>query len=118
MIQEKIVRLKERNEFLLQELSKPDVASDSNKFRKIAREQSEISDVLIVSDKLENITTQLESRKNEFIEKSLHNTTRRILLNNLASFSIKFVKDLEEITKLHVKVEVDKFLRNLENELE
>lgn len=60
MIQEKIQKLKERNNFLLQELSKPDVASDSNKFRKIAREQSELSEILTVSDKLEKITSQVE----------------------------------------------------------
>ena len=60
MIQKKIEKLKERNNFLVQELSKPNVASDTNKYRTITREQSEIQEILDVHEKLEKITKQIE----------------------------------------------------------
>lgn len=60
MIQEKIANLKERNNYLLQELSKPEIVSDPNKYKKLAREQSDLSEILEVSKKLEKIVIQIE----------------------------------------------------------
>ncbi len=60
MIQEKIEKIKERHAFLMDELSKPNVASDQNKFRKLAREQSELNEILEVSSKWEDVTGQIE----------------------------------------------------------
>ncbi len=60
MIQEKIKKIIERHSFLMEELSKPDVVSDQNKFRRLAREQNELTEILEVNARLQKVTMQIE----------------------------------------------------------
>jgi len=60
MLEKKIEKIKARNSFLMDELSKPEIATNQNKFRELAREQSELTEILMVSNKLEAVTKQIE----------------------------------------------------------
>ncbi len=60
MLEEKIEKLRLRNEFLTDELSKPEVVSDHQKFGKLAREQSELHEMLAVYEKLKRVGAQIE----------------------------------------------------------
>ena len=60
MIATKIERLRSRNQKLTEELSQPDIFSDQQRYRKLAREQSEISQVVQHYDELQSVIMQIE----------------------------------------------------------
>jgi peptide chain release factor 1 len=59
MIREKIERLRARNEFLTGELIKPDIASNPQNYKKLAREQNEITQIIRQYEKLTKIEAQI-----------------------------------------------------------
>ena len=59
MIEEKIERLRARNDVLNAELIKPDVVTNPENFRNLAREQSEITQIIRQYDKLKKIEDQI-----------------------------------------------------------
>jgi peptide chain release factor 1 len=60
MIEAKIDKMRARNEELTEELSKPEVMSDQQKYGKLAREQNELNQVISFYDQLEEIVNQIE----------------------------------------------------------
>ncbi len=60
MFEDKIAHLKERNEFLNGELSKPEIASNPQSFKKLAREQNEVNHILMVANELEQVENQIK----------------------------------------------------------
>lgn len=60
MIEEKINKMRARNEKLTRELTKPEVLSDQHKFGKFAREQNELNHVINFYDQLKEIIDQIE----------------------------------------------------------
>lgn len=60
MIQEKIKKIIDRQSFLTEELSKPEIVSDHNKFKLLAREQSELTEILDLNERLLKVTRQME----------------------------------------------------------
>ena len=64
MVEKKIEKIRLRNEFLTDELSKPEVLSNQQTFRKLAREQSELHEVLDLYEKLQQIGAQIEDDEN------------------------------------------------------
>lgn len=59
MLQEKIERLRTRNEFLTDELIKPEIASNPQNYKKLAREQNEITNIITQYDKLVQVEKQI-----------------------------------------------------------
>jgi peptide chain release factor 1 len=53
MIDAKIKKIRLRNEELTKELSRPEILSDQNRYRKLAKEQSELYQVISYFDKLD-----------------------------------------------------------------
>ncbi len=64
MFDEKIVQLKERNDFLTGELSKPEVAANPQSFKKLAREQNEINQILNYFADLQRVENQIRDDRN------------------------------------------------------
>ena len=60
MFEEKIAHLKERNEFLNGELIKPEIAADPQSYKKLAREQNELNQILRHFDRLKEVESQIE----------------------------------------------------------
>jgi len=60
MFEEKIVQLRERNEFLNGELIKPEIAADPQSYKKLAREQNELNQILRHFDRLKEVESQIE----------------------------------------------------------
>ena len=60
MIEEKIERLRKRNDFLNEELIKPDVVTNPQNLKKLAREQSEINLIIQQHDKLKRLEKQID----------------------------------------------------------
>ncbi len=60
MIEAKIDKMRERNQELTQELTKPEILSDQQKFGKLAREQNELNHVISFYDQLKEIIGQIE----------------------------------------------------------
>ena len=63
MIDEKIETLRTRHQFLSEELTKPEVLSNPNSYKKLAREQSELHLILENYTKLQKIMTQISDDK-------------------------------------------------------
>jgi len=59
MLDEKIVQLRERNDYLTGELIKPHIVSNPQKFKKLAREQNEIYQIINCFDKLARVENQI-----------------------------------------------------------
>jgi len=60
MIEAKIDKMRERNQELTQEMTKPEILSDQQKFGKLAREQNELNHVISFYDQLKEIMGQIE----------------------------------------------------------
>jgi len=60
MLEEKIVQLRERNDYLTDELVKSHVISDQQKFTKLAREQNEINQIINYFDQLAQVENQIK----------------------------------------------------------
>jgi peptide chain release factor 1 len=60
MLEEKIEKIRSRNDDLAQELSRPEVLSDQVKFRKLAREQNELQQVISQYDQLHELILQID----------------------------------------------------------
>jgi peptide chain release factor 1 len=60
VIGNKISKLRERNEFLTKELSKPEILAQQHLFKNLAREQSELHEILTHYEKLRKIKNQIE----------------------------------------------------------
>ena len=59
MLEDKIDVIRSRNEILSSELSKPEVLSNPQKLKKIAREHNELNQIIEFYDKLQEIQKQL-----------------------------------------------------------
>jgi len=59
MLESKIEKIRSRNDDLTQELSRPEVLSDQSKFRKLAREQNELQQVISHYDQLHELVLQI-----------------------------------------------------------
>lgn len=64
VFENKINKLRERNEFLTSELSKPEVLAHPQQLKTLAREQSEVNEILIHYDNLRKIMQQIEDDEN------------------------------------------------------
>ena len=64
MLEQKIEKLRARNEFLTAELSKKEVLSNQQTFKKLAREQSELHEVLNLYEKIKRIELQIADDEN------------------------------------------------------
>lgn len=60
MIEAKIDKMRSRNKELTEELSRPEVFSDQQKFGKFAREQNELNQIINFYDQLEDLIKQIE----------------------------------------------------------
>jgi peptide chain release factor 1 len=60
MFDSKIEKMRTRNQELTEELSKPEILTDQQKFGKLAREQNEINHVISFYDQLREIINQIE----------------------------------------------------------
>jgi peptide chain release factor 1 len=60
MINEKINKMRDRIDFLNQEMSKPEIVSNAQQFKKLAREQREIQEILSHYEELQKIVSQIE----------------------------------------------------------
>jgi peptide chain release factor 1 len=60
MFESKIDKMKARDKELTEELSKPEILSDQQKYRKLAREQNELSHVIHFYDKLADLNNKIE----------------------------------------------------------
>jgi peptide chain release factor 1 len=60
MIETKIDKMRSRNKELTEELSRPEVFSDQQKFGKFAREQNELNQIINFYDQLEDLIKQIE----------------------------------------------------------
>ncbi len=60
MIDAKIDKMRSRNKELTEELSRPEVFSDQQKFGKFAREQNELNQIINFYDQLEDLIKQIE----------------------------------------------------------
>ncbi len=64
MLEKKIEKLRLRNEFLTDELTKREVLTNQQTFRKLAREQSELHEILEIYDRLKRLELQIEDDEN------------------------------------------------------
>jgi len=64
VFENKINKLRERNEFLTSELSKPEILAHPKQFKILAREQSEVHEILTHYDKLRKIIQQINDDEN------------------------------------------------------
>lgn len=60
MIDQQIVKIRDRHSFLTNELIKPEIAADQKLFGKLAREQNELTHILEYYDKLQSVVKQVE----------------------------------------------------------
>lgn len=60
MVEAKIDKMRSRNKELTEELSRPEVFSDQQKFGKFAREQNELNQIINFYDQLEDLIKQIE----------------------------------------------------------
>jgi len=60
MIEAKIDKMRSRNKELTEELSRPEVLSDQQKFGKFAREQNELNRIIYFYDQLKDLIKQIE----------------------------------------------------------
>lgn len=60
MVDEKINKIRGRIDFLNQEMSKPEIVSNAQQFKKFAREQREIQEILSLYEELQKILSQIE----------------------------------------------------------
>ena len=60
MLEDKIDVIRSRNEILSSELSKPEVLSNPQKLKKIAREHNELNQIIEFYDKLLSLTDQID----------------------------------------------------------
>jgi len=96
MIKERIEKLRSRNEYLTQQLAKRDILSDPQLFKKLAREQNDLNNILDQYKKLQKFISQIED------DRKIIDTTEDDELIAIAR---------EEINELEPKI------NKLENEL-
>ncbi|UCE06567.1 MAG: peptide chain release factor 1 [bacterium] len=92
---EKLKKIKQRHQDISEMLSDPEIFKDQNKFRKLAKEHSDLAEIVEKYDKYERILIQI-SEANEIIE---HENDKELV--DLAE------AELEELQEQHEKIEQD-----------
>jgi len=92
---EKLKKIKQRHQDISEMLGDPDIFKDQNKFRKLAKEQSDLAEIVEKYDKYERILIQI-SEVNEIIE---HENDKELV--DLAE------AELEELQEQQGKIEQD-----------
>ena len=98
MIHEKIEKLRIRNDFLTAEMSKPEIVSNPQNFKKIAQELSEINQILKHHQQLQNIINQIND-DHSVIESDEDEELVALAKDEIVELEIKKEK-LEEELKL------------------
>lgn len=96
MIEEKLKKIRSRNEFLNAELSKPETVSDIDKFRKLAREQAELGEIINYDNKLQKLLKQIRDDE-EVIELDEDEELVEIARDELESLEAEREKMEEEL---------------------
>ena len=99
MLEEKISQLRERNDYLTGELIKSHIVSNQQKFKKLAREQNEINQIINYFDQLARVENQIKDDQ-EIIDDGGD--------EELVTIAREEISDLEE-EKLRLEEEI-KFL--------
>jgi peptide chain release factor 1 len=99
MIEEKIEKLQSRNDYLKQQLTRPDILSNPQIFKQLAREQNDLNHILDHYSRLQKVILQIDDDKN-IIETSEDEELISIAKDEIPELEAQVIKLEDELKHL------------------